>query len=81
MADALYIGGILNGVPTQYVQFAADGIHLVSPTKVTVQAPNVEIDGSVAIFGAVLTHNGVNVGSTHKHVGVTPGSGVSGLPQ
>jgi len=81
MADALYLGGLLNGTPAQYIQFTDDGINLVSPTKVSVQAPEVDIAGVVKITGAALTHNGVNVGATHTHTGVTPGSGSTGLPQ
>lgn len=48
MADGLYIGGFLNGVPQQYVQFSSAGIALVSPTKVTLQAPLVEVDASTS---------------------------------
>lgn len=48
-ADGLYIGGFLNGVPTQYVRFAAGGITVVSPTKITLQAPTVEIDASTQL--------------------------------
>jgi hypothetical protein len=49
LADGVYIGGILNGVPTQYVRFASDAIEFISPTKIKIQAPTVEIDGSAAI--------------------------------
>lgn len=51
-ADGMYIGGLLNGVPTQYVQMLLDGsgnpngIKVVSPVKITLQAPTVEIDAS-----------------------------------
>ncbi|KML48199.1 hypothetical protein VL15_30575 [Burkholderia cepacia] len=48
MADGLYIGGFLNGAPSQYVQFSAAGISVVSPTKVTLQAPLVEVDASTS---------------------------------
>jgi phage baseplate assembly protein gpV len=48
MADGLYIGGFLNGAPTQYVQFSTAGISVVSPTKVTLQAPLVEVDASTS---------------------------------
>lgn len=48
MADGLYVGGFLNGAPTQYVQFSAAGINVVSPTKVTLQAPLVEVDASTS---------------------------------
>lgn len=46
LADALYIGGLLNGTPVQYVRFSADGIELVSPTKVHIQAPTIQADAS-----------------------------------
>lgn len=48
MADGLYVGGFLNGAPTQYVQFSAAGVNVVSPTKVTLQAPLVEVDASTS---------------------------------
>jgi hypothetical protein len=38
MADGVYIGGMLNGVPEQYVQFTQGGINIVSPHAVTVNA-------------------------------------------
>lgn len=46
MADGLYFGGLLNGAPVQYVQFTEGGINVVSPSKVTVVAPNVEVNAS-----------------------------------
>lgn len=60
MADAVYFGGMLNGTPTQYVAFSASGINVVSPTKVTVQAPNVEMDASAGftVNSPTITLNG-----------------------
>lgn len=60
MSDAVYFGGILNGTPTQYVAFSASGISVVSPTKVTVQAPNVEMDASTGftVNSPTITLNG-----------------------
>lgn len=49
MADGLYIGGFLNGTPQQYLRFSASGIEIVSPTKVTLRAPLVEIDASTSL--------------------------------
>ncbi len=49
-SDGMYLGGLLNGVPTQFVQFSSSGIGIVSPTGVTVQAPNVSAEnGGVAL--------------------------------
>lgn len=43
MADALYLGGVLNGAPSQYVQFSAAGITIHSPVAVVLSAPDVQI--------------------------------------
>jgi hypothetical protein len=47
-ADGLYMGGCLNGMPTQYVAFAASGITIHSPTKITLSAPIIEADASTS---------------------------------
>jgi len=83
-ADGLYIGGVLNGTPTQYVRFAADGITLKSPTKVTLEAPAIELKGpvtgtSTAAFTGDVTGAGKSL-STHRHGGVTTGGGQTGVP-
>ncbi|WP_179280546.1 Gp138 family membrane-puncturing spike protein [Bordetella genomosp. 1] len=46
MADGIYFGGMLNGTPAQYVQFQPGGISIVSPTKVTVRAPDVTVEAT-----------------------------------
>lgn len=43
-ADGMYIGGILNGIPSQYVQFSASGIRIHSPVQVKLDAPDVRVD-------------------------------------
>jgi phage gp45-like len=60
MADGLYFGGLLNGTPAQYVQFTEGGINIVSPSKVTVVAPAVEVDASATITynSPLITLNG-----------------------
>lgn len=74
MADGLYFGGFLNAPPSQYVQFITGvGINIVSPTKVTITAPETDIIG-------LLKNNGVNVGSTHEHGGVQTGGSNTGAP-
>ena len=47
MSDAMYIGGILNGTPTQYILFDQTGITVLSPTAIKVQAPNVDVTATV----------------------------------
>lgn len=89
-ADGIYLGGLLNGVPTQYVDFASGGITLLSPTKVTIQAPDIELVGAVHTTGAMtadstivaqgnITGAGTSL-HTHLHSGVTTGGGNTGAP-
>lgn len=83
-SDGLYIGGFLNGVPTQYVAFSSEGITVLSPTKITVQAPLVDVIGDVNVTGGIVASGDV-VGagislSTHPHGGVKAGSDTSGPP-
>lgn len=47
MADGLYIGGFLNGTPTQYVQANSEGITVKSPSAITLEAPTINIKGAV----------------------------------
>jgi len=70
-ADALYIGGVLNGMPVQFVRFSADGIEI--------KAPTITLTGNVVSTGT-FQNNGVNIGSTHRHSGVTVGAGTTGVP-
>lgn len=79
MADGLYIGGVLNGLPTQYVAFTSAGLALVSPTAILIQAPAIGITGNVAATGT-FTSNGHDISSTHHHTGVQPGTGNTGAP-
>lgn len=55
-ADALYLGGVLNSEPSQYVRFRDDGIDIVSPLSVTMTAPVVEINSDTS-----LTFNAANI--------------------
>ena len=68
MSDGLYLGGVLNGAPSQYVQFHAGGGITIHST------------GAVNITSTALTHNGVNIGATHVHGGVETGGGSTSIP-
>jgi hypothetical protein len=69
-SDGLYLGGVLNGAPTQYIQFNSAGITIVSPT--------VTIQGNLNVTGDVVA-NGISL-DTHVHSGVQTGSGDTGPP-
>lgn len=45
-ADAIYLGGVINSEPSQYVKFANDGIDIVSPLLVSIDAPSIEATAS-----------------------------------
>ena len=52
-ADALYVGGVLNGAPTQYIEFTDTGIKIVSPSvEIT---GNLTVDGTTNLGGAGAT--------------------------
>jgi len=86
-SDALYLGGVLNGTPEQYIQFSADGIKILSPKAVIVEAPDVTINATngVTINSPTVTCSGDVIASGkslvhHTHGGVTSGSGSTGQP-
>lgn len=75
-ADGIYIGGILNGTPTQYIQFTSGGV--------TITSSQVTINGPLKVNGAIVATGNVTAGSidleTHVHTGVTSGSSNTGGP-
>ncbi len=46
LGDAIYLGGILNNAPTQYLRFLNDGIDIVSPLVVNIDAPAITLNAS-----------------------------------
>jgi phage baseplate assembly protein gpV len=55
-ADGMYLGGVLNGTPTQYVQFSTAGIKLHSPVAIVLDAPDIQLNAStVEINGTTST--------------------------
>lgn len=74
--DGLYLGGVLNGTPNQYVQFNAAGIKIHSPTAVVLEAPTVQIDASVSctINTPTFTVNG----ATFLNGPLAQGTGAAG---
>lgn len=47
MADGLYIGGVLNAEPIQYIQMNDEGITAKSPAAITLEAPQINLKGPV----------------------------------
>lgn len=83
-SDGMYLGGLLNGTPSQYVQFGSGGVSIVSPTQVTLQAPTVAVQGNLTVSGTTVgtgdgTFAGIDV-HTHVHSGVQSGGSDTGPP-
>lgn len=65
-SDAIYLGGILNGQPTQFIEFADGAINITTPnpvnvtcSKATIVAPDgVEITAPLAHFSGNITADG-----------------------
>jgi hypothetical protein len=84
-SDALYLGGMLNGgTPTQYIQFNSSGLKIVSPTKITLQAPEIDLIGNVVqTHGTITADTDVLAGThsislvNHVHTSGSPGSPTS----
>lgn len=85
MSDCVYVGGFLNGAPNQFIIMNGDGIRIVSPGTVRIEANAAEIacglkvDGPITATGDV-TGNGISL-DNHTHTGVQTGSGSTGKPQ
>jgi len=80
MADGLYIGGVLNGSPTNYVQFDNSGnINIVSTGKLTFSAANATLDtsGNLTVQGDVVATGGISL-VHHVHTGVQGGTSTTG---
>jgi hypothetical protein len=81
-ADGVFTMNVPLGVtPTQYVRFSdTDGIEIISPTKISIQAPVVNIgtaDSATVDIGTNTTIDGKPF-LPHTHEGNPPGSYVAG---
>jgi hypothetical protein len=79
--DGMYLGGLLNGVPQQYVQFNSSGITINSPSLITLIAPTIALQGAVTMSeGLTVTDdviaNGISL-DTHTHTSEAPGDPTS----
>lgn len=76
-ADGLYFGGFLNGAPTQYIAYSEDGIKIVSPVKVLIQAPEIELDGPVRMTSTINADGVVTIDASVEVTGDVVASGIS----
>lgn len=67
-SDAVYLGGVLNAAPTEYVKFNGNGIDVKSPGTVNINGLKILPDGRLQLVdGSIVdkhTHGGVSSGSS-----------------
>lgn len=84
-ADGIYLGGILSSDPVQYVRFADDGIDVVSPLTVRINAPITSVSDDLQVGGKIIAAGDVTAGGislmTHVHNGVQSVGSNTGKPQ
>ncbi|KZL25676.1 hypothetical protein [Pseudovibrio sp. Ad37] len=61
-----------------FVNKTTGEVKVKSAPKVTIEADLLEVKGTVKIEGDSVTHNGKEIGATHKHSKVTPGPAQTG---
>jgi hypothetical protein len=75
-ADGMYLGGLLNGSPTTYIQFQGG--------DVTIKATTITLDGDVTVTGAITATGDVEANNisleNHTHPGVQTGGSNTGAP-
>ena len=90
-ADAIYLGGVLNAEPSQYIDFKDDGIDVVSPLDINVNGRKVSVNAEemISLNAPVIEANGqltqgagdrggnATFGGTIDAVGDVIGAGIS----
>lgn len=55
-SDGLYLGGLLNGAPTQWIHFLDSGIHMKSTAEFTVDATLMQVNCPIISTGDITDH-------------------------
>ncbi|EMH6405584.1 phage baseplate protein [Providencia rettgeri] len=65
IADSLYIGGILNGTPSQYIHFLDSGINVVSTGVINLKGTEIVLDAPVNTTSTIIAAGDItdNAGS------------------
>ncbi|MEQ1964311.1 phage baseplate protein [Xenorhabdus khoisanae] len=64
MADSLYIGGLLNGTPSQYVHFLDSGINVVATGVVNVKGTKIVLDAPVETTSTIQAKSDITDNTT-----------------
>lgn len=83
--DAVYFGGFLNGIPTQYIHFMQDKIVIKATTEIVLDAPQVTATGKFTASGIIESLSDVVTKLislfSHKHGGVQSGTSDTETPK
>ena len=71
LSDAFYVGGTLNGALSQFLSFESGGIRIVSPTKVTIVAPEVDMDTPLLTVQGQMVMTGAKGSGASTSGGIT----------
>lgn len=83
VSDGIYIGGILNGAPSQFIHFLESGIHLQSTGVFTVDASLMKVNCDIESTGDITDNSGTQsqsmasmraVYNSHTHPGDSGGT-------
>ncbi|WP_446471178.1 phage baseplate protein [Xenorhabdus stockiae] len=64
MADSLYLGGLLNGTPSQFIHFLESGIDIVSTGIVNVKATKIVLDAPVEATSTIQAKSNITDNTT-----------------
>lgn len=78
MNDGIYMGGILNGTPTEYIEFSASGVKVHSASAVTVDAPAVNLQNGGAALLKLVNETFMTLFNAHVHS--SSGAGAPTVP-
>ena len=68
-ADGIYIGGILNGVPTQFIQFNGSNVTITSQQTISLNAPTVQINAPAIQLNGAVSQSAGSAGSGVSLIG------------
>jgi hypothetical protein len=74
MADGLYLGGVLNGTPTNYVQFNGNDINIKATGNVNITSPHINLQNAGTALKQLVNDTFLNLFDTHTHL-YSPGGG------
>lgn len=83
VSDGLYIGGLLNGEPSQWIQFLDSGINIKATAPVTIDATLLQVNCPIVSTGDITDHTSsmqTMRSQYNSHTGHTSGGSTPSAP-